>query len=440
MNSTIPPAVEFRHISKRFILHHERPQSFQELLVKGLRNGRAEEFWALRDVCFRLEPGEALGIIGPNGAGKSTILKLVSRILEPTSGQVIVNGRLSALLELGAGFHPDLTGRENVYLSGSVLGLSRREMNRMFAGIVEFAEMERFIDMPLKHYSAGMQMRLGFSVATSVDPDILLIDEVLAVGDEAFQKKCLARIDEFRRQNKTVILVSHSLKTIQDICRRALWLEGGEIKVIGDTNRVIALYLEEVKRREEQSLQRSNVAPRIEAKPAPPVVKAEKLPETPAAAVRPAETEKRWGSGEILITQVEMTGGNGEKRWIIESGEAITLHLHYQTGKPQSNVVFSVTIHRSDGVYVAGSNTLIAGLKLDLPAGPGVVRVHYPSVPLCRGTYFLSVGVFLEPDPPFWTHPADFHNRAYQFQVQSASAIHGLVVMPVSWQHGKLSQ
>jgi len=413
-------------------------------LVRGLRNDRAEEFWALRDVCFRLEPGETLGIIGPNGAGKSTILKLISRILEPTSGQVIVNGRLSALLELGAGFHPDLTGRENVYLSGSVLGLSRREMNRMFTGIVEFAEMERFIDMPLKHYSAGMQMRLGFSVATSVDPDILLIDEVLAVGDEAFQKKCLARIDEFRRQHKTVVLVSHSLKTIQDICHRALWLEGGEIKVIGDTNRVVALYLEEVKRREEQSLQRSNVAPRIEVEPAPPVVKAGRSPETPTpapttpapAAARPAEVGKRWGSGEILITQVEMRGRNGEKKWIIESGEAITLSLHYQTGKPQTNVVFSVTMHRSDGVYVTGTNTLLEGLKLDLPAGSGVIQVYYPSVSLCRGTYFLSVGVFLEPDPPFWTHPADFHNRAYQFQVQSPSAIHGLVVMPVTWHAG----
>lgn len=242
-------AVSFRGVSKRFTLHHERPRTLQELTIGlfGDDRGRREELWALKDVDFEIEEGESLGIIGPNGAGKSTILKLVAGIMRPTSGEITIRGKVSPLLELGAGFHHDLTGRENIYLNAALLGISEGVTKAKFNEIVEFSELERFIDVPLKHYSSGMYMRLGFAVAVYVDPAVLLIDEVLAVGDEAFQRKCLAKIEEFQKEGRTIIFVSHALGTVAEMCHRALWLDQGRIRAIGPADRVVEEYLESVK-------------------------------------------------------------------------------------------------------------------------------------------------------------------------------------------------
>ncbi len=248
-------AICFEKVSKRFILHHARPRSFQELVIGALWRSRSrEELWALKDVSFEVERGGMLGIIGPNGSGKSTALKLITRILEPTAGTISVNGKVSALIELGAGFHPDLTGRENVYLNGSILGLSQEEMDAKFKDIVAFAELERFINVPLKHYSSGMYMRLGFAIAINVEPDILLIDEVLAVGDESFQRKCLAKIEEFKAQGNTMVFVSHALENVRKLCDQAIWLERGEIKSRGCPDDVIYDYLDDLRRKEEGGL------------------------------------------------------------------------------------------------------------------------------------------------------------------------------------------
>jgi len=245
----MPAAVSFKGVSKRFTLHHERPRTLQELAIGllGGDKGRTEELWALKDVDFEVEQGETLGIIGPNGAGKSTILKLVAGIMRPTSGEIVVTGKVSPLLELGAGFHHDLTGRENIYLNAALLGVRERETKAKFQEIVEFAELERFIDVPLKHYSSGMYVRLGFAVAVNVDPGILLIDEVLAVGDEAFQRKCLAKTEEFQREGRTMIFVSHSLAAVKKLCNRALWLDKGCMRSIGAAEKVVDEYLEAVK-------------------------------------------------------------------------------------------------------------------------------------------------------------------------------------------------
>lgn len=241
-------AVHFQHVSKRFILHHERNRSFQEVMVNLFRrNGSREEFWALRDVSFAVEVGETLGIIGENGSGKSTTLKLISGVLVPTEGKVTVDGKVSALLELGAGFHPDLIGRENIFLNGSILGFSHREMNAKLDSIVEFSELGSFIDVPLKHYSAGMYMRLGFAIAIHVDFDILLIDEVLTVGDESFQKKCLNEITHFKRRGRTIIFVSHDLNAVEAICDRVLLLNKGRIESEGEGREVITAYLNMLK-------------------------------------------------------------------------------------------------------------------------------------------------------------------------------------------------
>jgi ABC-type polysaccharide/polyol phosphate transport system ATPase subunit len=238
--------VELANVSKRFRLSHERARSLQEVwlgLFKGRRTTRVEEFWALRDVSLRIESGESVGLIGPNGAGKSTALKIMARIIDPTQGMVRVKGRMSALIELGAGFHIDLTGRENVFLNGSILGFSRQEMRDRFDEIVSFAELEQFIDTELKRWSTGMMMRLGFAIATSVDPDILITDEILAVGDEAFQHKCLRRIKNFREDGGTILFVSHDMQAVRDLCSRTVWLDHGRVQMDGPSQDVVAGYL-----------------------------------------------------------------------------------------------------------------------------------------------------------------------------------------------------
>src|SRR5437773_480468 len=232
--------IEFANVSKRFTIHHDRRNSIQERIAGLFRpRARGETFWALRDVSFSVGQGESLGLVGHNGAGKSTALKLMTRILEPTSGAVKLRGRVAALLELGSGFHPDLSGRENVFLNGSLLGFSRRDMQARLPEIVDFAEIGDFIDMEVKHYSSGMYTRLAFAVATAVDPDILITDEVLAVGDESFQRKCMDRIYRFRQQGKTIIFVSHALETVRQLCDHAVWLDRGKARAIGVAREVI---------------------------------------------------------------------------------------------------------------------------------------------------------------------------------------------------------
>src|SRR4029453_3196324 len=241
--------IEFDKVSKRFTLHHDRRDSIQERVAGLFRpRARGEVFWALRDVSFTIGQGESLGLVGDNGAGKSTALKLMTRIREPTSGTVRMRGRVAALLELGSGFHPDLSGRENVVLNGSLMGFSRRAMQDRLEEIVEFAEIGDFIDMEVKHYSSGMYTRLAFAVATAVDPDILITDEVLAVGDEAFQRKCMERIYRFRRLGKTIIFVSHALQTVRLLCDQAVWLDRGVARAVGPAGEVIDAYLADINR------------------------------------------------------------------------------------------------------------------------------------------------------------------------------------------------
>jgi ABC-type polysaccharide/polyol phosphate transport system ATPase subunit len=253
-------SIRFENVSKRFILHHERSRSMQELFVRAFSRNKdrvvlaeeeagVEEFWALRDVSFEVLPGEMVGVIGPNGAGKSTVLKLLARIIEPTSGKVHVNGRLNALIELSAGFHEELTGRENIYLSAALLGLSRKEIRRHLDDIIAFSDLEKFIDTPVKHYSSGMHMRLGFAIATCIRSDVLLVDEVLAVGDSNFQRKCFERIVEIREQGTTILYVSHQMAEIERHCDRALLLMNGGIIADGVPGETAHQYRELTKRR-----------------------------------------------------------------------------------------------------------------------------------------------------------------------------------------------
>jgi ABC-type polysaccharide/polyol phosphate transport system ATPase subunit len=244
------PIIRFSSVSKRFTIEHDRARSFQDLMLHLVRRGGGRPprraFWAVDQVSFDINPGEAVALIGRNGSGKSTCLKLMTRILTPTSGQVFVRGRISGLLELGAGFHPELSGRDNIYLNGSLMGLNRREIQARFDEIVAFSELERFIDAQVKFYSSGMTMRLGFAIAVTVSPDVLLVDEVLAVGDQSFQEKCLLKINEIKNAGVTIVFVSHALDAVRALCDRALWMDGGKLLDDGPCDAVVDRYVDAV--------------------------------------------------------------------------------------------------------------------------------------------------------------------------------------------------
>ncbi len=400
--------IHFENVSKKFTLHRERVASFQELALSLFRSHHDswEKFWALRDVTFEIKAGEAVGIIGPNGAGKSTILKLVSRILEPTSGRVCVLGRVGALLELGAGFHPELTGRENIYLNGSILGLSRADIDRKLDDIIGFAELERFIDVPVKHYSSGMYVRLGFSVAVHTDPEILLVDEVLAVGDSAFQRKCLERIDQMRTDGITLLLVSHSADAVRTICSRAIWFDAGSIVADGTAESVVQRYTMQGWEAEEERLQ----------------AKEERLQVVEAA---------RWGTGRVRITQVQLLNKEGKETQLFETGEPLTVILHYEAQEQVEHPVFGLAIHRSDGVHVTGPNTHFAGLDVPSIMGEGHITYSIPRLPLLEGLYALSVATHNWED----TEMYDYHDRLYPFRVRAAEKgeLYGIVTVNGQW-------
>lgn len=389
-------AITFDNVSKRFTLYTEQRNSIQERVAGLLRpRGTAEVFWALRDVSFSIPEGQSLGLIGHNGSGKSTTLKLMTRILEPTTGRVEVNGRVAALLELGSGFHPDLTGRENIFLNGSLMGFSRRDMQARLDEIVSFAEMERFIDTEVKHYSSGMYARLAFAVATSVDPDILITDEVLSVGDEAFQRKCEERIFSFRQEGKTIIFVSHALPVIQRLCDHVVWLDHGEVQMQGPPAPTIAAYLRRVNQQEQERLD-------AEAGDTPTVV--------PEIA-----TQVRYGSREIEIMGVELIDRDGQVQQVAQTGEPLTIRLHYRAKERVEHPVFGLGLNHESGVHLSGPNTFFDNLTIPAVDGRGAVDYTVPSLPLLAGRYLLSVAVYDEA----MVHPYDHHVQAFVLVVQS---------------------
>jgi ABC-type polysaccharide/polyol phosphate transport system ATPase subunit len=411
----VSPAIQFRNVSKKFIMHRERARSFQELIINAFqrRQSQADIFWVLKNVSFTVEPGETLGIIGPNGAGKSTILKLIARILEPTSGNISVNGRISALLELGAGFHPDLTGRENVFMNGAIFGLSQQEIKRKFDAIVSFAELERFIDVPVKYYSSGMYVRLGFSVAVHTEPDILLIDEVLAVGDASFQQKCLDQIDRMYRRGATILLVSHSPDAVRATCKRALWLNNAGVSVIGDVDQVIGAYLAHV--------QRTDQAKTTEAQHA-------------AAATLTDETGQRWGSREVEIVEVRFCNAWGEPQETFASGEPFRARIRYEAHSRIGTPTFGVAIYNSRGDNLTGPNSVDCNYEIEAIQGQGEISYIIDALPLQPGAYTFTAAIYDRNS----VHPFDHHHRVYSFSVIQAPQIRrmeGMLEIPCRWEH-----
>ena len=411
-------AIEVRDVRKTY-RRYGRRKSFGTLKSAMLSGRLARDlaadhsFDALKGVSFDVPAGKTFGIVGRNGSGKSTMLKLIAGIGRPTSGDVQVHGRVSALIELGAGFHPEISGRDNVFINGMMLGLSKREVASRFDEIVAFAELEDFIDEPVKTYSSGMYMRLGFSVAINVDPDVLLVDEVLAVGDEAFTHKCLDKFADFRRRGRTVLLVTHSLDLVARFCDEALWLDQGIVRGHGDPRRVIDAYLIDVAAAENKALDRAHVA-------------AVSPGDTPSDMTK--AVEGRWGSREAEILAVEFVRTDGVTAHVFESGEALAIRMRVRAHRALEDFVFGVALFTADGVCCYGTNTDIEGAEPREFSGDGEVEFIIESLCLVAGTYKVDVAVHRRDGVPY-----DYHRSLYTIRVTSRLNETGIARPPHRW-------
>ena len=419
------PAIELVNVSKIYRRYGGKQFStlksalLQRSILRDLQP--SETFPALTDVSFAVPKGATYGVMGRNGSGKSTALKLVAGITKPTSGTVRVAGRISALIELGAGFHPEISGRENVFINGIMLGLTKREIQERFDEIVDFAELREFIDAPVKTYSSGMYMRLGFAVAINVNPDVLLVDEVLAVGDEGFTHKCLDKFAEFKRSNKTILLVTHSLNLIERFCDEALWLDDGRAMSHGDPKRVVGAYLTKVEQGEAKLLAQTTARAVEEAsRPGRDGLEEQGGPEQSAAQpVDPTSdmfqaTEGRWGSREVEITDVTCLDRAGQPSFVFHSGDPIAVRIKVRAAQPVDDFVFGFGIFNADGICCYGTNTYLEQLTPQRLAGEAEATFAIDSIDLVEGTYKLDIAVHKVDGFPY-----DYHRLLYTFRVKS---------------------
>ena len=376
-------AVTVDSVTKKFRVYHERNQTLKAAVMRR-RRSVYEDFLALDDVGFEIPQGSTFGLVGDNGSGKSTLLKCLARILYPASGSVTTRGRVAALLEVGSGFHPELSGRDNVYLNGSILGMSRAEIDRKFDAIVDFSGVEQFIDQPVKNYSSGMYVRLGFSVAIHVDPEILLVDEVLAVGDAAFQEKCTEKFVEFRRDGRTVVVVSHSMPSLRNMCDSVAWLSHGRLVETGEAKPILERYLDST--RTDQPTRRDG--------------------------------EVRWGSGEAQIDGVELVGATGPAA-SFRTGDEVTIRVRYTASERITNPVFGLALESHDGVYLWANNTRDLGYRIDEIHGSGVVECTIPRLALQPGTFQVMASVVDEST----THVYDYVREGARLVVDFGTPI-----------------
>ena len=404
-------AVVVEGLGKQFFRYHpDRPRTFQETFAKGLRRLQpVERFWALRDISFNIERGRMVGVVGPNGSGKSTLLRLIGGVGRADAGRVEVNGRIGALLDLGTCFHPDLTGRENVFVSGVIFGLTRHQVAERLNSIIAFAELEEFIDNPIRTYSTGMQMRLAFAVSVHTEPEVLLIDEVLSVGDHAFQHKCLDRIARFKADGRTIVLVSHETELVREFCDEVLWLSSGRVILHGRPDIVVGRYIEEA----EILLNRQAS------------VDAETQRRTPQFAPVMSTfqgtelrlNENRSGSLELELTAVRLVDTEGQLVTTIESGCPLRIEIDYRASKPVTGAIFQVYIFREDGLVCYDLNSQLEPWSPGLFQGKGQIALQLERVDLANGTYHLEVGSWTEN----WLYAYDYHSNAYSLTVYGSS-------------------
>lgn len=384
-------AIEVKNVRKKFKVYYDKGSQLKERILFKNRN-RYEERWVLNDISFEVKEGEAIGLIGHNGCGKSTTLKLLTRIMYPDSGTIELKGRVSSLIELGAGFHPDMSGRENIYTNASIFGLSKKEIDERMDDIIEFSEMEPFLDNPVRTYSSGMYMRLAFSVAINVNADILLIDEILAVGDVNFQAKCFNKLREIKAQGTTIVIVSHSMGQIEQICDRSIWIHEGKIKGEGKPRDIDMEYLNFMGEKRETDSEKSL---KQDAKDG-------------------LNSDKRWGNGKARFTDVYMTDAEGKRKAVFASEEAVNICMAYKVKQKVEDAVFGIGIFRSDGMQCYGTNTRIEQFEQFDLTKDGEACVRIEKLLLLPGRYTLDVAI--ESD---MATPVDYYKESYIFEVHS---------------------
>jgi ABC-2 type transport system ATP-binding protein len=407
---------------KSFRIYHDKGSTLKERVLFRGRN-RYEERWVLKGVNLHVEQGESVGLMGENGSGKSTLLKLLTRIIYPNRGTIDVQGKVSSLLELGAGFHPDLTGRENIYMNASIFGLSKQEIDRKLSEIIAFSELAPFIDTPVRTYSSGMYMRLAFSVAINVNADILLIDEILAVGDVNFQKKCFDRLKDLKKRGTTIVIVSHDLSSIQKICDRAVWLEDGSIQATGGTTRVIDQYMQFMNRKQEATLKEEQAREQEQHRG-----KSAEETEGDADREKPESDPNCWGGKEVEITSVRMRNADGEQKYSFEYGEPVCIEIGYIRHREMEGYVFGIGISNSDGVSCYGTNTDIDGRKIKTLNSRGTVFFHIDRITLVEGKYRLDAASHAEDGRAY-----DYRKNIYEFAVTSSVKDTGIARQEHQW-------
>ena len=423
-------ALSVKNLSKAYKIYRRPADVLKEMIF---RRQYHSEFWALKDISFDLGKGEIMGVIGRNGAGKSTLLKILSGTLDKTSGVVETNGKISAILELGSGFHPEYTGRENIYMGGMVLGMSRADIERKFDSIVEFSELESFIDRPFKTYSTGMQTRLTFSVAINVDPEIFIIDEALAAGDAYFVGKCLERVQEICNSGTTVLFVSHNTYLVQRLCQRAIWIENGRIVDQGNAADITKAYERVINEEEEKRVSLKNRR------------KAEK--KQAEIAEKPEERKDKYGTGEILITKVQMLDKDEKEKTVFFVGDRVAIRLYYLSKMPIKDPVVGIKLYTRDGVIVSSIATFLHfdengvsdRVYLGIFEGKGYVDIIFNHLLLGTGSYFLSVHLVPHEHVATKAESFDWHDRIYEFTIKKEGYPNAVILEhPVKWKHAKL--
>ena len=368
-----PVVIDVRNVKKKFRVYRDRGNTLKErLLFAGRR--KHEDHWVLKGITFQVKKGEAVGLIGENGCGKSTTLKMLTKILYPDGGTIAMKGRVSSLIELGAGFHPDLSGRENIYTNASIFGLSQHEIDSRLDEIIAFSELEEFIDDPVRTYSSGMYMRLAFAVAINVDADILLIDEILAVGDAAFQAKCFARLQEIKGKGTTIVIVSHAMAQLEQICERSIWIEDGVIRMDGAPRDVHPHYMEWMSRKNQEKRIEERADRKIEEKDE-------------------AGNVRRWGSGEARMTRVTVLDAAGKERTAYSPWEPFTIHIEYTAERELKDAVIGLALYRGDGTLVYGTNTLIDTAKPVALGKAGTIDLKVDGLAVANGGYTVDLAI-----------------------------------------------
>ena len=386
-------AIEAKNLGKWYWVRGHAPPTLFGSMASALRGKQREPFWALRDVSFNIPKGSTVGVIGPNGSGKSSTLGLIAGTITPSTGTVRTEGLMSTLLELGAGFHPDLTGRENVYLNAAILGIPRETIRKRFDYIAEFAGIGEFMDMPVKHYSSGMYVRLGFAVAVEMDPDILLVDEVLAVGDTSFQLKCQGRIREFQKKGKTILFVSHALQTVEEFCDEVLLIHEGHMVARGDPADTILTYIKSYMGEGGHLL------------------------------------TQEFGTREVEFANVRLLDGEGSETAAFQSGQPMTVEISYIAHQRTEKPVFGFGIKTGNGFHVYGSNTQYMNMPIDAIEGEGVIRLRLDPLTLLHGNFFLSLSIHS------WDHATQYHRREdwYPFSVKNPTQNEGVFHVACKW-------